>query len=161
MSVHPGDPNHFATTGQRDIAIWRDPPCGTGAQRTWGRRLRRSDFRPERCWATVPGSRARRVSLLLQSFVTRRPCGADGAPPALLTSAGESYKPLVTMVAFEEGTVPVVVGASPSCCAMMAASTTWRSEESMANGPPATGTCQTWVIIGVVPLAWVVPGRQG
>ena len=44
-----------------------------------------------------------------------------------------------------------VVGARPSCWAMIAACTTWRSEGSMASGPPATGTCHTWVIIGVEP----------
>src|SRR5580704_14264381 len=58
------------------------------------------------------------------------------------------------------GTAPVVVGASPSCWAMIAASTTWRSEGSMAKGPPDTGTCQTCVIIGVGPLC-DVPGLQG
>ena len=49
------------------------------------------------------------------------------------------------------GGTPLVVGASPCCCAMIAASTTCRSDGSIANGPPATGTCQTWVIIGVAP----------
>jgi hypothetical protein len=44
-----------------------------------------------------------------------------------------------------------VVGARPSCWAMIAACTTWRSEGSTASGPPATGTCHTWVIIGVEP----------
>ena len=38
-----------------------------------------------------------------------------------------------------------------ACWDITAASITWRSEGSMANGPPATGTCQTWVMYGVRP----------
>jgi hypothetical protein len=75
-----------------------------------------------------------------------------------MEALGQAYDPSLTVVA--EGGAPVVVGANPSCWAMMAASTTWRSEGSMASGPPATGTYQTWVIIGVGPSG-EVPAGQG
>jgi hypothetical protein len=70
------------------------------------------------------------------------------------------YLLVLTVVARTAGTDPVVAGARPSCWAMIAAWTTWRSDGSMGSGPPDTGTCHTWVIIGVVPSA-VVPGLQG
>ena len=85
-----------------------------------------------------------------------------GSSPALLAAlhAHPTRRSTGRTGGHQVGGYPLVVGASPCCWAMMAASTTCRSEGSIANGPPATGTCQTWVIIGVEP-SWYEPGAQG
>ena len=95
------------------------------------------------------------------SVVPRGSGGASRFLPARCrgSSLSDSSGKYPAVAAFSErvpygvvqvGSAPTVVGARPCCCAMMAASTTWRSVGSMASGPPANGTCQTWVMNGVV-----------
>ena len=92
-----------------------------------------------------------RVPLTVNDFLERATL-AYGSRCVIIDEPDQPAAPLGSLTYREVGELAAaVVGARPSCWAIIAACTTWRSEGSMASGPPATGTCHTWVIIGVGP----------